>query len=91
MSEYDSADFVLIFVASCKTVCILWNFDKHFSLRKLRQILCLVFIHSYKVQFVNRGFEIMVMKKCAAISFSMHVKDLHTKQGSIQIFVIEKP
>ena len=35
----------------------------HLSLRKLRQILCLVFIQAYKV----KGFEIMDMKKCAAI------------------------
>ena len=37
------------------------------------QILCLVFIHSYKVQFVNKGFEIMDMKKCVAIPLNMHV------------------
>ena len=43
------------------------NFDDDFSLWKLRQ-LCLVFIRSYPV---NKDFEIMDMKKCAAIPFNM--------------------
>ena len=41
-----------------------------------RQLLCLVFMHSYPVEFVSNGFEIMDMKKCAAIPLNMHVKDL---------------
>ena len=35
------------------------EFDELFCLRKLRHLLCLVFIHSYQVQFVNKSFEIM--------------------------------
>ena len=49
-------------VAFCKTACILRNFDEHFSLRKLRQLLVLCF----------KGFEIMDMKKCAAIPLNIH-------------------
>ena len=65
-----------ILVALCKTAYILWNFDKHFSLRKSRQLLCLVFIHVYPAKFVNKGFEIMDMKKCSVIPLNMHVLDL---------------
>ena len=52
---------------------LVWNFDKQFGLQKLHQLLCLVFIHSYPVQFINKGFEIIDMMKCAAISLNMHV------------------
>ena len=42
-------------------------------LRKLHQLLRLVIIYSYPAEFVNKGFEIMDMKKCAAIPLNMHV------------------
>ena len=49
-----------------------------FCLRKLRHLLCLVFIHSYRVKFVNKRFEIMDIKKCAAIPLNMYLEDSHT-------------
>ena len=44
-----------------------WTF-----LGKFRQLLCLVFIHSYPVEFVNKGFEIIDMKKCVVIPLNIY-------------------
>ena len=71
--------------------CILWNFDEHFNLRKSRQLLCLVFIQSYPVYFVNKSYEIMDMKKCAAIPLNIYFKtSVSAIHCSIRIFFTEK-
>ena len=44
MSEYKLA--LIIYVTFCETACILCTLDEHFSLRKLRQLLCLGFLPS---------------------------------------------
>ena len=48
------------------------EFGWTFLFAEISHLLCLVFIQSYRIQFVSKGFEIMDM----AIPLNLHIQDL---------------